>query len=605
MSTVMDYNGFTYQYFTYGIRVILIALLCLLCNQGARAQSSFEKIFEGEPKERIALAFDWVNEHSHMPDSAGELLLLNQLLHETEERNDKYLNLVARYSIAYFHVVSLKRGEDWEEELNKVMEKAEQTDAMLWANMVHRKGLLYYHVKKEYAKGLGLLLQAHELFTELGYENNPRASNYTFELAWVYYYLGNYQECIKILTPAQHYSDTIFPYVHLQVLNTIGLAYRNLNVPDSAFAYFNRTLQVARDHNNLIWIGVASINISKYYIQKGEYDKALLYAEVQYKNSKIKDNKILPQDSCEALIVLAKIDMHNGDIDKALVKLSNAETGLNAVKLVAIWWELLYYDLGYQLYVVQGDAYEQKGNHLNAFSSYLKAYQYRDTLEVVRKKTQSQKVHTEIMAQQYLSKLRQLKNEKKVWAQARNFSVLVLLLGGAWLFLLYSRQRLKSRKDRQLFENRGQILHTEKLHAEEQLHDYIQLLQEKNKKLEEISQELLRLRLLPGNTEGGHAFESMEKLKLAVIITEDDWFRFIDLFENVHPGFFTRLKGLFPDITQSEMRLMALLKLNMSTNSMAGVLGVSPESIRKTAYRFRKKIPAGINKNLTEIVQSV
>jgi hypothetical protein len=84
--------------------------------------------------------------------------------------------------------------------------------------------------------------------------------------------------------------------------------------------------------------------------------------------------------------------------------------------------------------------------------------------------------------------------------------------------------------------------------------------------------------------------ETVEKLKRSTIITEDEWIQFRSLFDKVHKGFFTRLKVQYPDVTQAEIRLMALTKLNLSTKEMAGILGISPESIRKSRYRFLKKV---------------
>ncbi len=604
----MHYKSAINRYSVFLLRSILILVALLLLSGNAVVAetdaSSFRALFEEtESRNKIMKAFEWIDNNVRKTDSTTKFFLFNQILDEAKERNDKLMMLIARHNIAYYQINDQNGGKVWEEVLSEVTEKSEHVDQMLWAVILHRNGMLYYHQKKEYAKGLGLLLQAHELFTKLGYENG-RTGAYLFELAWVYYFLGNYQITIELLTPAQYYNDSSYTYERMQMLNTIGLCYRNLHKQDSAFSYFKKTLNEAEEHNDSAWIGIAAINLSKWYIKQGKFKEALPYAEIRYSTSRIKDSRIWRHDSCEALIVLAAIDSHFGNSKGALEKLSIAERALRSGDEL-VWWKLGFYDLNYQLYMNKGIIYKQLGDNKTSVISYLKAYHYKDSIEFVKKETQSQKVHTEIVAQQYLSKIKQLKDEKRISSQARNFSMLVLLLAGVWVFILYSRQRLKSRKDRQLFENSERLLNTEKLHAEEQLTDYMDLLQEKNKKLEEIQSELERLKELPSNSANSHAIESIEKLKNAVIITDDDWFRFRDLFENVHHGFFSRLKKQFPDITPAEMRLMALVKLNISTNNMAGVLGVSPETIRKTAYRFRKKMPSSMNKDLGEIAESV
>jgi tetratricopeptide (TPR) repeat protein len=582
----------------------LFLLVLILPGFTMVAQDSFEDIFEGDDQQRTTLAFDWIAHHTEGVDSATAMVNLNHLLDEADNRDDKYVELATRFSIPYYRLSKIQPGSDsWFKEMDEVISEAEQTDKLLWANMLHRAGIVYYLAQKDYTKGLGFLLLAHETFMQLGYEHNMRASTFLYELGRIYYQLGNNHKCIELLVPAQHYSDTSFPYVHLQVLNTLGLAYRNLQRPDSAFWYFSKTLKVAQDKKNAAWIGIASINISKYYISRGEYERALPYAETHYRNSIAPGTHLLGEDSCEALIVLGLIDVHQGQLQQALRRLSNAERGLNGAIPFNQWNRS--YDLKRQLYIALGEVHKQLGNEAESFACFMKAYRYKDSLELIRQETRSQKVHTEIAAQQQLLKLKQFNDEKRLSLQARNLSLIVLLLIGILLLILYSRQRLESGKDRSLFESREQLLYTEKLRSEEQLKGYMDLLHEKTKKLEEVQSQLNRFKALPQTTGSQQAIESIENLKSATIITEDDWDQFKELFENVHRGFFTRLKKQFPDITPAEMRLLALIKLNISTKDMAGMLGVSPETIRKTAYRLRKKIPSDMNKDLGEIAGSI
>lgn len=82
----------------------------------------------------------------------------------------------------------------------------------------------------------------------------------------------------------------------------------------------------------------------------------------------------------------------------------------------------------------------------------------------------------------------------------------------------------------------------------------------------------------------------LEKLRKATILTEDDWLSFKELFEKVHRHFFVRLKETYSDLSPAETRLFALIRLDLSTKEMATMLGVSPETIRQTKWRMRKKM---------------
>ena len=80
---------------------------------------------------------------------------------------------------------------------------------------------------------------------------------------------------------------------------------------------------------------------------------------------------------------------------------------------------------------------------------------------------------------------------------------------------------------------------------------------------------------------------------------------FGQLFEKVHSGYLYRVKEKIPGLTPAETRLMALVKLQLSTKEMAAVLGISPNSVRSTWSRLRKKLnlpEEGTMEELLEII---
>ena len=83
---------------------------------------------------------------------------------------------------------------------------------------------------------------------------------------------------------------------------------------------------------------------------------------------------------------------------------------------------------------------------------------------------------------------------------------------------------------------------------------------------------------------------SKRNLHQAIILTESDWEKFKAQFELHYPDFYIRLHEKLPLLTPSEIRLITLLKLQLSTKAMAAILGVSPQSIIKTRYRLKKKL---------------
>ncbi|MGB5236435.1 MAG: LuxR C-terminal-related transcriptional regulator, partial [Flavobacteriaceae bacterium] len=60
-----------------------------------------------------------------------------------------------------------------------------------------------------------------------------------------------------------------------------------------------------------------------------------------------------------------------------------------------------------------------------------------------------------------------------------------------------------------------------------------------------------------------------------------------------------------PEITKNELRLMALLKMNLSSKEIATILNISSEGIKKARYRLRKKLDISSEESLQEMVLSL
>lgn len=83
---------------------------------------------------------------------------------------------------------------------------------------------------------------------------------------------------------------------------------------------------------------------------------------------------------------------------------------------------------------------------------------------------------------------------------------------------------------------------------------------------------------------------------------EDDWKLFLIKFEEKNTNFFTRLKELFPDLTSTDLRLCACLKLNMDTKEISSLMNATTRSIENRRYRLRKKMGLTSNQNLNEFL---
>lgn len=70
----------------------------------------------------------------------------------------------------------------------------------------------------------------------------------------------------------------------------------------------------------------------------------------------------------------------------------------------------------------------------------------------------------------------------------------------------------------------------------------------------------------------------------------NSWDEFRIYFEQVHGSFFTKLEQTHPDLTKGELRLCALLALNMNAKEVASITNRSIRTVETVIYRTRKKL---------------
>jgi hypothetical protein len=83
------------------------------------------------------------------------------------------------------------------------------------------------------------------------------------------------------------------------------------------------------------------------------------------------------------------------------------------------------------------------------------------------------------------------------------------------------------------------------------------------------------------------------------------WGDFDLYFESINKNFYTRLKELCPDISTNDLKVCALIRLNMSIKEMSSILNISPDSVKTARYRLRKKLLLSADENLMSFILSI
>lgn len=87
-------------------------------------------------------------------------------------------------------------------------------------------------------------------------------------------------------------------------------------------------------------------------------------------------------------------------------------------------------------------------------------------------------------------------------------------------------------------------------------------------------------------------------------VKEDNWQRFELAFKSINNDFKKNLLKKFPMLTPAEIKLAIFLKLEMNTKDIAFALYITPESVKVSRYRLRKKLQLTADQNLQSFLSS-
>jgi DNA-binding NarL/FixJ family response regulator len=155
-----------------------------------------------------------------------------------------------------------------------------------------------------------------------------------------------------------------------------------------------------------------------------------------------------------------------------------------------------------------------------------------------------------------------------------------------------------------LLEKNAEIKETQFNIVKSEINNQAILILEKNKIISEIREELSTIRDFH-NSNLNTEIDIISELLTARILTEENWTDFKQKFKEVYPDFITKTKVKFGKLTDTEIRLACLIKLNISNNDIGSMLGISPESVIKSKYRFKKKINLGEDIQLDDLINEI
>ncbi|MDI3319765.1 tetratricopeptide repeat protein [Pinibacter soli] len=491
---------------------------------------------------------------------------------------------------------------------NQAMEKKDRTAAAI---ALQKMGQICYHLG-HYSQSLDLHLQAAEFFKN---EDDKKlyASNLN-DIGTLYYYNKQMDDARKQFDLALEMLKKYPSDPGLAITNgNIGHLYEKRQMYDSAF-YFQR---LALNHytNAMDKTGIAGIyeNMGSIFEDLEQYDSSgYYYSKALEIYQKVNDQV----SSIEIFNNLGDILRKTGRYQASLVQTRKAIE------------YALHLQEGYQLSAAYRDM--AKAWHLLGRDD--SAYIYHELsrkslLDIYSKENNKQVAFLQVLNEvgKKNAEIEKLRIEHRNTVILTICAVVVVVLLVLLSILIISRQRLKIKNEillrhqhQEVFKTRSELMEVDLQNKQLQEDVLRQSLEMKAKELTAHT-----LHIIQKNQLLEELHDSLEKMvkddkrdqkkQLQQLIQRIDmnfnqdqhWDEFRNIFEQVHESFFERVRRICHDLTANDLRLLALLKMNIDSSDIATLLGISSDSLRVTRYRLRKKLNLEKGENLSAYIQGL
>lgn len=453
-----------------------------------------------------------------------------------------------------------------------------------------RYDLGVFHMRQDqYAIALNYLLQAASYQEMI---NDEARLTYTLiALGNIYLHTGNSEKAIQNYLRVVSLSES-----HEATDNQIT-AYNNLSAIfctspmdfEHAMYYANKGLVLATqkdDYRNMLALYA---NIGEAYLSINLPDSALYFFS---KARTLTDKVALP-------IMHAGLYIKLGNVFAMLEDYDSARQYLDKAISISREIESLSFQSDACLKLSEIDS--AQGNPGLALSNYRRGIALRDSVWSMENRTRIAELEIQYESAKKEMLINKLEQENRFIRLINIAGIIVVLLFVlvAVILIAYLRKRY--------------IINEQKLIIHKQEHEQILSKLEANKqeltgkaltivKLEEVIKQFraeLYL-LIPQVNEG-----SARKIKEALNIIDNNgksqnlWKEFESRFNELNDGFINKLTTLYPGLSPAEIRLCAMLRMQLSSKEIAELSNRSPRTIEYTRTNVRKKMGLNPGDNLT------
>lgn len=479
-------------------------------------------------------------------------------------------------------------------------------------------GSLYHHLGNQ-ERAENNLAKARRLAE--GENNRPLVAETLNVLGLVYGGMGRYRQCVEILRESLVMYREIDPSRVRTVLNNLAPAYSNLGDYASGLECLYECLPLYEAAGESILS--VELHIGSIHANMQNWEEARIHTQKALDIAR-EEESVRGQGS--ALKNLATIHAELGDPEGALHlaaasldigrRTEHASLIVLSMQTIAachfmckridesLHWHLEALNMAHEL----GQAVAVGVEQLNLATIYQTMGESDKAIELASQAAAAAEAITypelERNAHRLLSEIFEHRNDvPRAFEHFRKATALNEELLGKEMQNSISRIQMRAEmeqaaRDREIFRLKSERLAMEMQHKTKELTSLAMQLVQKNEMLDELKKQIGDIARLGSGTSGGAN-------ELAPIIrqietsrnSENEWELFEQQFRALHPEFMDDMARRCPELSPTELKVCALMKINLSSKEIANILCSSVRTVEDHRYRIRTKLglPKGEN----------
>lgn len=458
----------------------------------------------------------------------------------------------------------------------------------IWTRLNYVKNLYKYRYYKEMQPFL-LDVMKDIRQTKESQIINPLDTYQT--IGWVMQTLSDYPEANYYLNLAlKHCEPNSANYA--AILDNYGINLYKTGRYQEALKQFNNSATIALKVNDSLRYAKTLGNKALVYEEQKKYTEAIqLLKEDITLSKRLKEAK----NTMFATTALARVYLKNNN-------LAEAETTLLEAEEIAVS-KSYFRKSELEVIKLKLELLKRKPNAAQELITTRRMMLLQDSLQKRDGDEQIQLLKWQVQKDKYQQKIAHTNTLYQNEIIKKNIFALLIgiaILGAVGLYF-FLKKKHKIRQE--TYEQKVIELEVQKQEIEEKfksstesLSNQVEYLKNKNVQINQLIKEIETL-----ETSNSSYLEKrsgkLQALLESHLMTEDNWIRFKREFEKEFPEFNQYLLTNFPELTDSNKRIIFLQKLGFSNIEISQFLGITPDAVKKAKQRLKKKF--GDNSDLS------